>query len=101
MIFYAIDFTETQESGASEEDGIAARVTALVEMICRADDDAGTKSAALLVLMSIFENATHPKALSNVAKHVAFTRCGEINFHGVVDAQIAMLENELLAGVGT
>ena len=96
----AIDFTETPESGANEDCSIEDRVTVLAEMICRAGDETGTKAAALLVLMSIFENATHPKALSNVAKHVAFTRCGELNLHGIVDADIAMLENKLLAGVG-
>ena len=66
-------------------------------MICRTGDDAGTKSAALLLLMSILENASHPKALANLAKHVAFSRCGELNVSGMVDAQIAALEDELLA----
>jgi hypothetical protein len=49
--------------------------------------------AALLVLMATLENAPHPKVLANTAKHLAFTRCGELNVHGMVDAQIAMLEN--------
>ena len=66
-------------------------------MICRAGDEAGTKSAALLVLMSTLENASHPKALANLAKHFAFTRCGELNFNGMVEAQIAVFESELLA----
>jgi len=73
------------------------KIAALAEMICRARDEAGTKSAALLVLMSTLENATHPKALANLAKHFAFTRCGELNFNGMVEAQIAVLESELLA----
>ena len=72
------------------------KVEALAELICRAGDEAGTKSAALLVLMSTLENASHPKALVNMAKHLAFTRCGELNFNGVVDAQIAVFESELL-----
>ena len=55
------------------------KIAALAELICRAGDEAGTKSAALLVLMSTLENATHPKALANLAKHLAFTRCGELN----------------------
>jgi hypothetical protein len=67
-------------------------------MICRAGDEAGTKSAALLVLMAALENATHPKALANRAKHLAFTRCGELNLCGMVDVQIVMLEGELFAG---
>ena len=64
-------------------------------MICRAGDE---PTAALLVLMATLENATHPKALANAAKHLAFTRCGELNLHGMVDSQIAILESELLAG---
>ena len=34
---------------------------------------------------------------ANTAKHFAFTRCGELNLYGMVDAQIAVLESELLA----
>ena len=88
----AIDFLQTPNS-TSEEDNIEA----LVEIICRAGDEAGTKSAALLILMAMLENAMHPKALANVAKHLAFTRCGELNVSGMVDAQIAVLESELLS----
>ena len=64
-------------------------------MICRASDES---AAALLVLMATLENSTHPKALANTAKHLAFTRCGELNLGGMVEAQIALLEGELLAG---
>src|SRR5215211_676294 len=35
------------------------KIAALAELICRAGDEAGTKSAALLVLMSTLENASH------------------------------------------
>jgi len=73
------------------------KILALAELICRAGDEAGTKSAALLVLMSTLENASHPKALANLVKHFAFTRCGELNFNGVVEAQIAVFESEMLA----
>jgi hypothetical protein len=69
------------------------KIAALTEIICRD----GTKSAALLVLMSTLENASHPKALANLAKHFAFTRCGELNLNGMVEAQIAVFESELLA----
>ena len=69
------------------------KIETLVEIICRAGDES---SAALLVLMSTLENAPHPKALANAAKHFAFTRCVELNLYGMVDAQIAALENELL-----
>jgi hypothetical protein len=73
------------------------KIEALTEIICRAGDDAGTKSAALLVLMATLENATHPKLLANLAKQLAFTRCGELNLNGMVEAQIAALESGLLA----
>src|SRR4029079_5955576 len=72
------------------------KVETLAELICRAGDEAGTKSAALLVLMSTLENASHPKALANLAKHFAFTRCGELNLNGMVETQIAVLESDLL-----
>jgi hypothetical protein len=64
----------------------------LTELICRAGDE---PSAALLVLLATLENSTHPKALTNTAKHLAFTRCGELNLYGMVDAQIAELETKL------
>ena len=69
------------------------KIEALAEIICRAGDG---PSAALLVLMSTLENATHPKALANAAKHFAFSRCADANVHGMVDAQIGVLERELL-----
>jgi hypothetical protein len=68
-------------------------------MICRAGDDPEMKSAALLVLMAAIESAAHPKALANAAKHLALTRCGELNAYGIVDAHVATVEGELLAGV--
>ena len=91
----AIDFSQTPD--ISEDDSREDKIEALAEILCRAGDEAGTKSAALLVLMAIIENATHPKALANFGKHFAFTRCGELNLNGMVDAQIAVLEGELLA----
>ena len=77
--------------------GDEEKIEALAEIICSGVDDAGTKWAALLVLMATLENATHPKALANSVKHFAFTRCGELNLHGMVDAQVAVLESELLS----
>jgi hypothetical protein len=70
------------------------KIEALTDLICRGGDE---PSAALLVLLSTLENSTHPKALANTAKHLAFTRCAEMNLHGMVDAQIAVLEDKLLA----
>ena len=37
------------------------------------------------------------KEVANTVKHFAFTRCGEFNLFGMVDAQIAVVEGELLA----
>ena len=87
-----------QTSDTRKDDSSEEKIEALAEMICRDGDEPGTKSAALLVLMATLENAAHPKALANTAKHFAFTRCGELNLYGMVDAQIAVLESELLAG---
>ena len=70
------------------------KIEALIDTICRGGDE---PSAALLVLLATLENSTHPKALANTAKHLAFTCCGELNVYGMVDAQIASLEAELSA----
>jgi hypothetical protein len=77
---------------------LSSRTIIVTGKICRAGDEPETKSAALLVLVAALENATHPKELANTAKHFAFTRCGELNLRGMVDAQIALLETELLTG---
>lgn len=91
-----IDFSQ-EPTRPGEDDSSEDKIETLAEMICRAGDEAETKSAALLVLMATLENATHPKALANRAKHLAFTRCGELNLNGMVDAQVAVLEGELFA----
>lgn len=70
------------------------KIEALTDLICRAGEE---PSAALLVLLAILESSAHPKALANTAKHLAFTRCGELNAFGLVDSQIAILEDKLLA----
>ena len=70
------------------------KIEALTNLICQAGDE---PSAALLVLLSTLENSTHPKAFANTAKHLAFTRCSELNIYGLVDAQIAALEDKLFA----
>ena len=83
--------TETRENSlqASGED----KIEALAEMICRGADES---PAALLVLMRMLETSAHPKVIANTVKHYAFVRCGELNLFGMVDAQIAVLEIELL-----
>jgi len=70
------------------------KVEALTEIICAAGDDT---TAALFVLMGTLQSSAKPEVLANAAKHYAFTRCGELNVFGMVDAQIAVLEGELLA----
>jgi len=91
------DVVENMQSLDTEGDEVSEeKIETLAEMICRAGDEPATKSAALVVLMAAIENAAHPKALANTAKHLAFTRCGELNFGGMVEAQIQLLESELL-----
>ena len=90
-----IDTTEFAiESETSEDDSSEEKVEALAEIICQ-DGDA---AAALFVLMGTLEKSKDPKLLANTVKHFAFTRCSELNLYGMVDAQIAVVEGELLAG---
>ena len=69
-------------------------INALTEIICRAGSDS---SAALLVLMATLENSTHPRLLANAAKHVAFTRCGDLNLYRLVGAHIPQIDDEMCA----
>jgi hypothetical protein len=91
-IIDSVDFT--LEPDANEDDSNKERVEALAEIICRAGDES---AAALLVLMGTLENSRDPKLLANTVKHFAFTLCGESNLFGMVDAQLAIVESELLA----
>ena len=86
-------FEHVQSFETNNDDSTNEKIAALTEIICRAGDET---SAALFVLMGRLQNSTHPEVLANTAKHLAFTRCGELNFAGLVDAQVAILENELL-----
>ena len=81
---------------ANEEISTEEKLERLAAMICQAGSQPETRSAALLVLMSTLENSSEPKVLANYVKHIAFTRCGELNCFGMVDAQIAAIESELL-----
>ena len=84
------------ETGETDADPSAEdKIEALAEMICRGADES---PVALLVLMGLFENSEQPQALANTVKHFAFTRCGEMNLYGIVDAQIAAMEAELFVG---
>jgi hypothetical protein len=91
-IIDATSFSETLES--NDDDSTEEKIEALAEIICGAGDEA---AAALFVLMGALENSRDPKLLANAAKHLAFTRCGESNLYGIVDAQLSLVEGELLA----
>jgi len=93
-IIDTLDFSQT--SDPSDDESEVEKVEALTEIICRAG---GETVAALFVLMGRFQNSNQPEVLANAAKHYAFTRCGELNIFGMVDAQIAVVEGELLASI--
>jgi len=80
------------------DDSIDEKIKTMSDLICRAGDEPEIKSAALLILMSLLESSPHAKTLAHIVKHFAFTRCGELNLCGMLEAQIPVLENELLAG---
>jgi len=84
------DFSQTPETNESES---SEKVEALAEIICRAGDES---AGALLVLMGTVENSRHPKALANTVKHFALTRCADLDLYGMADAQMAVVESELL-----
>jgi hypothetical protein len=83
---------DRSEDGPSEGKASEEKIGALAEMICQAGDE---PALALLVLMAVLESAEHPKAIANLTKHFVFTRCGELNLNGMIDAQIYALEHEL------
>jgi len=91
----SLNFEEPLET--YDDDPDEEKIERLTEMICRAGDEPETRAAALLVLMATLEDSAHPKALANAAKHLAFTRCGEFNLYGMIDAQIAVVEDKLLS----
>ena len=90
-----IDTTDFSLILETNDDSSGEKIEALAEIICRASDES---AAALFALTGTLENSTHPKLLANTAKHFAFTRCGELNLFGMVDAQLATVEGELLTG---
>ena len=73
-------------------DSIEEKIKVMSDLICRAGDEPEIKSAALLILMSVFESSPHAKALAHTVKHFAFTRCGELNLCGMLEAQVPVLE---------
>ena len=91
-IIDATVFSETSED--KDDDSNQEKIEALAKITCRAGEEA---AAALFVLMGTLEISAHPKLLANTAKHFAFTRCAELNLYGMVDAQLPLIEGELLA----
>ena len=71
----------------NEADSTLGKIEALAEIICRSGDES---AAALFTLMETLESSTHPRVSASRAKHVAFSRCGELRVYEMVDAQIAM-----------
>jgi len=90
-----IDTTDFSQTPASDEDySDREKIERLVEIICGAGDE---PAAALFVLMGMLQHSTECEALAHTVKHIAFTHCGERNVYGMVDAQLAVVEGELLA----
>ena len=84
-------FDSLRPPDADKDDSTARKIEALAEIICRAGDE---PTAALFILMETLESSPHPKVLASRAKHVAFSRCGELHVYEMVDAQIAVVEGE-------
>lgn len=98
-LFDALDLSQAPPTLINDDTDLPTdeKIETLTDIIC-SSGDAPTRSAALLVLIAAIESSPHPKALANVAKWLAFTRCGELNVCGMVESQIAVFEAELLAG---
>ena len=77
-----------------EEETNREKIEALAEIICREGEES---AAALFVLMGTLQNSPEPDAIANTLKHFAFERCSQFNLHGMVDAQIDIVERELFA----
>src|SRR5215210_3699519 len=74
---------------AIEDESVLRKVEALAEIIARSGDE---PTAALFILMETLGTSTDPKVFANRAKHVAFSRCGELHVYEMIDAQLAELE---------
>ena len=87
-------FESLQTPVPIEDESILKKVEALAEIISRSGDE---PTASLFILMETLENSTDPRVLLSRAKHVAFSRCGELHICEMIDSQLADLEGELLA----
>jgi hypothetical protein len=87
-------FESMRTPDAAEDDLTLGKIEALAEIISRRGDE---PTAALFILMETLENSTAPRVFASRAKHVAFSRCGELQVYEMIDAQLAELEGESLA----
>jgi len=87
------DAGETVVDATENGDSSREKIEALADIICGAGNES---AAALFVLMGTLQNSADPTVLANTVKHFAFTRCGELNVFGMVDAQVSVLESQLL-----
>ena len=87
-------FESMRTPNAAEDDSTLGKIEALAEIISRSGDE---PTAALFMLMEMLENSTDPRVFASRAKHVAFSRCGELQVYEMIDAQLAELEVESLA----
>ena len=84
------------DAATGQTDSTDEHIEALAEIICGAGNEA---AAALFVLMGKLGNSS-PQTCSPIRlSTLAFTRCGVLNVFGMVDAQVAVLEGELLANM--
>ena len=91
------DFSQTTQAdndGPIDDGPSEQRIQRLAEIICGAGDES---AGALFVLMGTLQHSNQAEVLANTVKHLAFTRCGELNLFGMVDDQIAAIERELFA----
>ena len=88
--------TQTPNVSETTHHAARAKIEALAEIICAGGAES---AAALFVLMGTLETSTHPEVLAHTAKYFAFTRCGELNVYGMIDAQVGMIEGKLLGHV--
>jgi hypothetical protein len=86
------------EDPLDDVEEVDAKLKKLISLICREGNEPDIKSAALLTLLATLWYAPD---FVNTAKHLAFLHCCEVDLYGVVDSQIEMIEQALMAAEGT
>ena len=76
---------------------IEDKLKKLTSLICRAGNEPDIKSAALLSLLATLWYAPD---FVRMARHLAFLQCCELDLYGIVDSQIEMIEQQLMATAG-